>query len=329
MAIDLKADARRLRTVVAGCAVALLATLTVAGVQAVRPSWRSQQKASTPGIVQKATCTGAVDRCETCHPGGGRRDTGGKGARPPSHPEILAAHSRHGVGCSDCHGGSGRALEAQVAHAFPGHEATDPMMKEPHLQASCARCHVPGDTKGMERLVNGERLYSEYGCGICHPLESGGRGGWDFGPDLRAGGRRSLPYLETSLTDPAANFPESTMPTFLSLKKSDPAGFTDLVIFLESLELPRAQGACSVREKSTSLARLSCATCHAGAAGKASGRLEHRCLYFKDRKDQLTCGGCHAEEVPAAGKGEGSCPVEREHRGNCAGCHDELQGGAR
>lgn len=340
MAIDLQADARRLRASILVGSLLVLATLAAAGVQAGRPGWKKHQAdfralGAVPadrslGIVQAETCTDQVDRCATCHLGAERRDLAGQGVAAPlgAHPFPLDAHASRSVGCADCHGGSARALDAAVAHAFPGDAARDPMMREPHIQASCVRCHVPGDVQGMERLVHGSRVFAEWGCGICHPLSGGGRGGWDFGPDLRAGGRKSVAYLETSLTEPAANFPESTMPSFATVAKADEAAFTDLVIFLQSLELSRAS-TCSLRERSARLAAMPCASCHAGPAGQASGRLQHRCLYLAERKDQLACAGCHPQAIPAAGAGAGVCPVEREHRGACAACHDDFPGGAR
>jgi len=342
VALDLQADERRVRRAVLAAAAVAFAALALAGAQALRPGWREPQRAfkamgAIPkdrelGIVQAETCTGEVDRCATCHLGAERKDlTDPKIAQPlRAHSVPLDRHAARAVGCSDCHGGSGRALDAKVAHAFPGSLALDPMLKPPHLQAGCARCHVPGDFPGMERLVHGSKIFATYGCGICHPLSGGGRGGWDFGPDLRAGGRKSLAYLETSLVEPAANFPESTMPSFATAKNADPEGFTDLLIFLESLELPRAPQSCSLRQKSAPLAAMPCASCHAGAAGKASGRVEHRCVYLLAHPE-LSCAGCHPAAIPAATKERGGvCPVEREHRGACAACHDEIPtGGAR
>jgi len=345
VAIDLQADARFWRRATFAGSVLMLAVLAAAGVQAFRGDWRAHQRAfkamgAVPadralGLVQAQTCAGEVDRCATCHLGAERKDlTDPKIAQPlRAHSVPLDAHASHGVGCADCHGGSARALSAAIAHAFPGSADLDPMMKPPHLQASCARCHVPGETAGMEHLVRGAGLFAKYGCGICHPLSGDGRGGWDFGPDLRAGGRKSARYLETSLVDPAANFPDSTMPSFATAREADPAGFTDLIVFLESLQLPRAPAACSLRERSAPLAALPCASCHAGEAGKAGGRLEHRCAYLLAHRE-LACAGCHPAAIPAATtQGGGVCPVEREHRGACAACHDGSalapSGGAR
>lgn len=325
MSRDLHADARRLRKAILIGGVLVLAAFAFAAVRALRPEWKAYPRAfgSQPAIVQATTCTGAVDRCETCHLGAQRADRASETVALPlracSGP--LRAHTARGVGCGDCHGGNGRALEAAVAHAFPGTASRDAMLREPHIEASCARCHVPGDQIGMEHLVRGEKLFAELGCAMCHPLSGDGRGGWDFGPDLRSTGRKSGTYLETSLKDPAADFPGSTMPSFAMLASSDKAAFTDLLVFLESLELSRA-AACSVRERSAQLSQMPCTACHSGAGGKASGRLSHRCLYIRGHTRQLACSACHPEAIPEAGAGHGACPVEREHRAACAACHD-------
>jgi len=338
VALDLQRDARRLRGAVLVGALLVLGVLAAAGARALHPEWRRHQSAFRAagavaadrdlGLVQAQTCTGEIDRCATCHLGAERKDLARLAQPLRSHPFPLDAHASRGVGCSDCHGGSARALSASVAHAFPGSTAKDPMMREPHIQASCARCHVPGEVRGTERLVRGARLFAQCGCGVCHPLSGAGRGGWDFGPALRAGGRRSTSYLEASLVDPAANFPESTMPSFATARDGDPEGFTDLLVFLESLELPQAAPSCSLRQRSAALAATACATCHAGEAGRAGGRLAHRCAYLLEH-EELACAGCHPAAVPAATpERKGFCPVELEHRGACAACHDPGSGGA-
>ncbi len=330
MALDLPLDAHRVRLAVLVTSLATLAVLAAAGVHALTPGWRRHQrdfvasgaveKSRELGVLQRSTCTGEVDRCATCHLGAERADLADPRVPQPlrGHSLPLGAHTAAGVGCADCHGGSGRALDPVAAHAFPGTSQPDPLMKGPHLQAACARCHVPGETKGMERLVHGTQVFAQYGCAICHPLSGDGRGGWDFGPDLRATARRSVQFLETSLKEPTADFPDSTMPSFRTIAAADPTAFTDLLVFLQSLPLSRPER-CNVRGRSQPLADLSCASCHAGPKGTASGRLQHRCAYLIDRKDQLRCGGCHAEVPQATGRG---CPVEREHRGACAACHD-------
>jgi len=201
VAIDLQADARRLpRAVLVGAGAGGLVLGAAAG-QALTPQWKSHQRefralgggGDGPGVVQSSTCVeGEVACCATCHLGADRPDLAEAKLPLKAHSTPLGAHTARGVGCSDCHGGSPRALRAEAAHAFPGTAGRDAMMKQPHIQASCGRCHVPGDAPGMERLARGAKQYTGLGCGICHPLTGGGLAGYDFGPDLRGGARKCL-----------------------------------------------------------------------------------------------------------------------------------------
>jgi hypothetical protein len=329
---NLKRDHRRWRLLLLLASAALLAVLAAAAWREHNTPWRVLQrqyletrdraKDDEMGIRQLVSCDGEVDRCPTCHLEAVRQ-----GPAVSSIPRLfrphgpgLGHHDPQRMGCSACHGGNGRALNPRASHAAPG-AARDPLMTEPHLQASCARCHVPGDKPGQERLLEGAGLYAGLGCPVCHPLTDQGLGGLDFGPDLRGIGRKSPAYLETSLVDPAANFAGSTMPSFrLALGESE-AAMESLVIYLESLALPRARE-CRDRDRSRSLAEAPCASCHGGEGGRAQGRKTHLCPYLLERKAELRCAGCHPKEIPPPGAGKGYCPLVKQHREACAVCHE-------
>ncbi len=332
MPLDLAADARRLRIGLLLVALVFLGVLAMASWRALWPEWEAIQQGffalsragseSPPAIRQQVTCTGGTDRCTTCHLGVDRSDLADPAVPQPyrGHPRALAHHLRHGSGCSTCHGGTGRALTVAAAHAMPGTGAPDYLMRQPHLQASCARCHVPGAVPGSERLASGAGLYLELGCPVCHPLRRGGLGGADYGPDLRLLGRKSPAWLEASMVDPSANFPESTMPPFDRTFRDHPEALVDLLVFLQSLAL-RERGTCAGRDPAAGLVSGPCSTCHAGPAGRASGRMEHRCPYLIDRKERLRCSGCHPDQVPPPGPSLGRCPVVDQHRPGCVVCH--------
>ncbi len=338
MPLDPKNDARRLRRAFAGGALCIAAVCTIVAVRGLTQPWRQYQERYRAlatyvvdhenGLIQIQACTGDVDRCTTCHRGIENQSPAGVTYPLPlrTHSVSLTGHPTDQVGCSACHGGTGRALIPSVAHAAPGTDTTDPLQTSPHMQASCARCHVPGDGKGMERLTKGVERFLTLGCNGCHPLSGEGRGGWDFGPDLRAIGRRSLTYLEQSLVEPTANFQGSTMPSFRHTFAGDREALTDLQIFLESLVLPRPT-TCSLRGRSTALVEAPCISCHAGPAGKAGGAFRHRCVYIVDwYRDELRCGRCHMSGVPEAGERR-ECPFVGEHRKACVACHEENPGG--
>jgi len=322
----------RVALVVGG--VVLAVAFAAAGWRALAPSWKDEQQrfrnvARLPserplGMVQLEACTGEVDRCTTCHLGVERADLHSAPKPLRSHPNGLRHHPPEQMGCTVCHGGTGRALDPAVAHAAPGTGTLDPRMKPPHLYASCGRCHIPGEKAGTEWLATGAKRYLELGCGVCHPLSGEGLGGWDYGPDLRES-RLGLDALRTSLLDPAANFPGSTMPSFAASFADDPDGLDAMLVYLESLQLGDS-GQCRHTRQRDAWASESCTRCHAGPGGKATGTTSHRCLYLKDRREELTCGRCH-ETVP---DGTGECPVIAEHRGSCAACHgDSARKGPR
>ena len=327
--------ARHLRVLLLAAAAVLAVVLALVAYSVLTPEWQAIQRIFreqhgggrlADGIQQVRACTGEVDRCTTCHLGIARPDLNDESVALPyrAHSLDLSRHPVTGFGCTACHGGNGRALDPLAAHRLDAIGDKDPLLREPQIQASCARCHVPGDSEGMERLVRGARLYLGLGCAICHPLTEGGRGGWDYGPDLTAIGRRSPAYLETSLLEPAANFPDSTMPSFTHALQHEPEARTDLLIYLQSLALTRSAG-CSIRARSNGLLALPCASCHAGEQGRAGGRLKHRCLYIIERKDELECSLCHGDKgVPAPGPGGGACPAIEKRRGSCAVCHDRV-----
>jgi hypothetical protein len=326
----------RLSFLVAGCA--LLCVLALVFVRERQAPWRVLQKqffsldrngaggGHATRIRQYTTCAGEVDRCITCHMGIERADLADATIPLPfrGHGPGRGRHLPDRVGCSACHGGVGRALEPGAAHGRAGHGDADPLMRLPHLQASCARCHVPGAQAGQERLEQGAWLYLGLGCALCHPLGEGGRGGVDFGPDLRTIGRRDPDDLETSLLDPARNFPGSTMPSFRLALEKEPEATESLLIYLESLVLER-HAACGTRHTTRSLVTRPCATCHAGERGHAGGRLRHRCTYILKKAGELRCGNCHASGIPPEGRGEGYCPLVREHREACWACHESQE----
>jgi hypothetical protein len=332
----LERDCRRLRIVMILSSGALLVALVVVGLHGFNRPWRAVQRQFTAvdaktvspftGIRQYTACTGAVDRCPTCHSGMARRDLSRADIPLPyrSHGPGIGTHRPEKVGCTACHGGQGRVLDKDGSHAHPDGTGQDPLMTQPHIQASCARCHVPGEKAGQERLVEGAAVYAALGCPVCHPLVDGGKGGWDFGPDLTAIRRKTLDAYRTSLLDPTANFAGSTMPSFRLALENEAKAMESLLIYLESLPLPKVE-TCGNRQRSLGLIQAPCADCHAGASGRAGGRMIHRCPYLLNRKEELRCGQCHRETVPRTETYGGYCPFITRHRDACSICHADLR----
>lgn len=331
MALDVVRDARRLRGWLLLAALVLVAVLAHTAGAGFRTEWVQIQDrfasagqgdaAAPPGIVEVHACDGQTDRCMTCHREA-QEEVTGVGMPPPLHNHIppLDTHSPHRFGCATCHGGTPRALEADVAHALTGSPFADPLLNKPHVEASCVRCHLPGEVEGTERALRGANLLLRLGCAMCHSLEPGGLGGWDYGPDLRAVGRTSIQRLRRSIQDPTADFVGSTMPSYRKSFADDPDALVDLLIYVQSLALPDGR-ACDDLPSNSGLVRRRCATCHAGSRDGPAGRHEHRCAYIIERRAELECRRCHADHPPAAGPHAGFCPLVNQHREACAACH--------
>ncbi len=332
MPFDPQVDERRWRLFLLGAAALAGAALTlVAWREAARSPAAEQAAAVAAGVISEVvgpvevrTCSGELDRCQSCHLGAERRDL--DHAELPlllrSHALSLADHPPERFGCAVCHGGTPRALD-QAAHEVITGER-DPLLVAPWTEAACAQCHLPGAVAGTERLARGVDLYLRLGCAMCHPLAAGGRGGWDFGPDLRRSGRHSLDYLRDSLFEPTKNFAGSTMPSYRHSFTDEPQAAEDLLLFVVALSLPR-HDACGPGDPSGVEVDAPCARCHAGAGGAAGGRFTHRCVFINGH-GELRCAGCHPGEVPPPGAGGGFCPVVREQRSACAACHDRATG---
>ena len=292
MGFDPARDLERWRRALAATSAALLVVLIGFGLA----EWRAFAR----DVVEQPAVTNVVERCPSCH------------QPPAAHGAALEAHQRRGVGCSDCHGGRPRGLRLASVHFASGVPAADPRLRAPGVDASCMRCHVPGGAAGTERLGRGARLYLGLGCAACHPLGAGGAG---YAPDLSAVGWRSPAELRARLLGADPPPMGSPMPSFAAALR-EPTDLDDLLVFLEGLALaPVARGRASPR--ADALVSASCTACHEpGAVGP-----RHRCLYLRERVNELACERCHVAPLAAVGR----CPVVDQERSACPACHPDAR----
>jgi len=126
---------------------------------------------------------GRVDRCITCHVGmdefvNPTLTTAFKDQPFAGHPDlsgIVKNHSFQKFGCTVCHAGQGLAVSVEAAHGKT-ENWEKPLLREPLLQASCAKCHGNFETlHGAEIAAKGKHIFETHGCLGCHSIH--GKGG--------------------------------------------------------------------------------------------------------------------------------------------------------
>jgi hypothetical protein len=315
-----------------GSGFLLVLVLAMGTYGGLTPEWQKLQEKARAlsygeqglglAIVQQSICTGEQERCQTCHLGIEREER---------HSPSMARHlAKIGIGCTMCHGGCGRALTVLAAHAQSGTETQEPRLGQPYIQAGCVQCHIPGEKPGMERLVRGANHFLELGCLLCHPLTPDSAGGWDYGTDLLLLGQRSLSSLQNALIDPAANFVGSTMPSFEKTFDADREALQDLLVFLESLQFSALNPLCRNSVLGQSRFFVPCQDCHVQGASLPNPVFSHRCLYLKERREEMECARCHLRSGEKTSRSTrpqeavlqaGGCPVLSQHWGGCKVCH--------
>jgi mono/diheme cytochrome c family protein len=168
-----------------------------------------------------------VDRCTTCHIG--IDDPRFEKADQPlrTHPKIPG-HKFETFGCTICHDGQGRAVEAKGAHEG-GEDWPWPMLPKEAIQANCVQCHGEADWPHAPLVHQGRRLFYERACYTCHTI--GGLSYGSIGPELTDVGRkRRMTYVKGKIENPRATNPTSTMPR----QELTPEQVLALSVFLKS-----------------------------------------------------------------------------------------------
>ena len=182
-----------------------------------------------------------VDRCATCHIASDDPRFQGHAEPLRTHPYSAALgdverngkwerrHKFTDFGCTICHDGQGRGLEAFYAHGedefWP-----DPMLGyvtqanwhaefrgkltgREYMQANCAQCHTDDNFAGTPLVQRGRQLFFEKACYGCHRIEGLSNG--TLGPDLSDVGKKfKINYLWEHTVNPRAFQSTSFMPKF-------------------------------------------------------------------------------------------------------------------
>ena len=188
-----------------------------------------------------------VERCVTCHDS-------------TAHSPVKG-HAPTTEACTPCHGGLGRGITQESAHAKErGTDTLNSIFARGELSAGCLRCHNPRMLPPDSLAVQGWRLFMGKGCGSCHQVRGISSG--VKGPDLsRIGEHLTVVALESRIRQPQIPGYYSVMPTF-SLAVAERRA---LAIFLKGqsrLDLRPAAYQAGGPEAADPLERHNCVSCH-------------------------------------------------------------------
>lgn len=198
-----------------------------------------------------------VDRCTTCHIAidDPRFEQYAEPLRSHPYAESMGDRMVNGAwerrhkfadfGCTVCHAGQGRGLEAFDAHgedhfwpepmlgfvaqATWRPEFRDRLIGAEFMQSNCAQCHTDAEFPATPLVARGRQLFVEKNCYGCHKIEGIANG--TLGPELSDVGQRwKVDYIWESIVDPRANLKTSFMPKFNLTDDEVKA----LVVFLKS-----------------------------------------------------------------------------------------------
>lgn len=150
-----------------------------------------------------------IDRCATCHIAADDPRFAQADQPLRTHPPIPG-HKLETFGCTICHDGQGRAVDARHAHEG-GHDWPWPLLPKELIEANCVQCHSEPDWPHAPLVNAGRRLFFERACYTCHTISGLSYG--SIGPELTEVGRkRRFDYVRHKIEDPRATNPTSTMP---------------------------------------------------------------------------------------------------------------------
>lgn len=220
----------------------------------------------------RATPTGSVERCVTCHLG--VEEPALKDAIVPKpfrfHPDVP--HSVKEFGCTICHRGSPADLTVQKAHAVR-ESSGDSILPLQLTEASCGRCHLERVVPEAPHLSEGRLLIARLGCAGCHEIP-GFENEKNTGYDLDGlGSKVTRPWLVQWLANPKGRLPSTTMPAY-RFTAEEIESLADFLLGstnerVESLaaeirrSAPAIPRAVLLSKGKAAVARLECISCHA------------------------------------------------------------------
>jgi sulfur oxidation c-type cytochrome SoxX len=169
----------------------------------------SGRKPAIEQVIVRSFGSPRVDRCTTCHIAVDDPRFAKDDQPLRTHPPIPG-HKFETFGCTICHDGQGRAVDAEHAHTG-GEDWPWPVLPAELIEANCVQCHTDPAWPHAPRVAAGRRLFFERACYTCHTISGLSYG--SIGPELtEVGHKRRASYIREKIENPRATNPTSTMP---------------------------------------------------------------------------------------------------------------------
>ena len=269
-----------------------------------------------PTPVKTTNILGDEELCQSCH-------LLAKHPAVPGHSKLAA------IGCVPCHGGDGAALDKDEAHSPALGEGRGPFLPRGQYEVACARCHVIGQVKGMEKLVRGHESFEKGTCVSCH---GPGHLPPEIGPSLRRVPQKPPPYLHRWLLDSQSVLATASMwsirdATYRGHFADTKAGNQNIDALITYVLMVSDEPQRRAYTKHTHNPGLRidkpCTNCHALGPGAAKPKGKpHRCTMLHTYRDLLDCKRCHATAATTPSKTSvRMCPQVASAVPLCETCH--------
>lgn len=267
-----------------------------------------------PTPVESQNILEEKELCQSCHP-------------VAEHKAVVGHRDLGRIGCTPCHGGDGAQLVEKKAHGPALGEGRDPFLPKGQYLVGCVRCHIPGQVKGMEKIVAGHQSYLQGTCVGCH---GPGHQPPEIGPSLDTVPPKSVAYLRRWLLDSRAVLATAAMwsirdDTYRGHFADTPKGrehLEALISYVLSInDKPQRRTYADQVHKPKLRIDAPCVSCHQIGASPSKAKGEsHRCSMLK-KNEELRCARCHQGKAAKGHDGKGMCPQIAAAVHLCGTCH--------
>lgn len=269
---------------------------------------------SGPKPVESKNILDETELCQSCHP-------------LAQHKPVVGHNDLARIGCTPCHGGDGAQIVEEQAHGPKLGEGRDPFLPKGQYLVGCARCHIPGQVKGMEKIVAGHANYLQGTCVGCH---GPGHQPPEIGPSLYSVPPKGVAYLRRWLLDSRSvlttaamwSIRDDTYRGYFADNKKGRQRIEELITYVLTVnDKPQRRTYAEHAHKPKLRIDGACTTCHVlgDAKTKAKGKM-HSCTMLRGR-EELRCVRCHGTPSTKPSNDKAICPQVAAAAHLCGTCH--------